>query len=86
MYLILESEKSIIMRKELQIGLIIIVFVLFVSNVLTLRKINELEEFTQTKTDKLEENIGYFAQTDYISGSDAMRMINDHIWWDHQSE
>ena len=86
MYRKLELEKSSIMGKELQIGLIIIVFVLFVSNVLTLRRINELEEFTQTKTDKLEENMGYFAQTDYISGSDVMRMINDHIWWDHQSE
>jgi len=37
------------MGKELQLGLIVIVFVLFVSNVLTLRRVNELETFTQTK-------------------------------------
>ncbi len=86
MYRILESEKSNIMGKELQLGLIVIVFVLFVSNVLTLRRVNELETFTQTKTTELEENIGTLAQTNYISGPEVMRMINDHIWWDHQSE
>ena len=74
------------MGKELQLGLIVIVFVLFVSNVLTLRRVNELETFTQTKTTELEENIGTLAQTSYISGPEVMRMINDHIWWDHQSE
>ena len=86
MYRILESEKSNIMGKELQLGLIVIVFVLFVSNVLTIRRVNELETFTQTTTEGLEENIGTLAQKNYISGSEVMRMINDHIWWDHQNE
>jgi len=84
MYRKLELEKSSIMGKELQLGLIVIVFVLFVSNVLTLKKVHELEEFTQTKTDKLEQNIGYFAENNYISKPEIIGMMNDHIWFEHK--
>jgi len=88
------------MRKEFQLGLIVIVIVLFISNVLTLQRVKELEdsngltlqrvqeleELTITRTDNLEQNMNYFAQKNYISGPEVMRMINDHIWWDHQNE
>ena len=86
MYRILGSEKSNIMGKEFQIGLIVIVIVLFISNVLTLQRVKELEELTITKTDNLEQNIGYFAEQDYISGAEVVRMFNDHFWFEHQNE
>ncbi len=84
MYRILESEKSNIMGKEIQIGLVVIVFVLFVSNVLTLRKMDELEELTQAKTDQLEQNIAYFAQNNYVTKPEVVGMMNDHIWFEHK--
>ena len=84
MYRILESEKSNIMGKEIQIGLVVIVFVLFVSNVLTLRKMDELKELTQAKTDQLEQNIAYFAQNNYVTKPEVVGMMNDHIWFQHR--